>query len=65
MNYCQYDHNLDKPCGKPAQMKLMGMHLCPEHYDETMRLFGQIGIDPCDPNGTPAKEEPFFDDGEL
>lgn len=49
-HYCEYDHNLDEPCGKPARLKLLGLWLCAEHYDEAMRLFNLIGVDPFDPN---------------
>ena len=38
MNYCEYDHNRDDDCGKPAQMKWHGMYLCPGHFDEAMAL---------------------------
>jgi len=35
MNHCQYDRNLDEPCGKPAGIKLINLWPCAEHADWT------------------------------
>jgi hypothetical protein len=43
---CEYDHNLDEPCGKPANLKLIGMWMCAEHYDWTMEFCKRIHVDP-------------------
>ena len=45
-HFCEYDHNLDEPCGKPAGIKWQGMWLCAEHYDWTMDFFEKFGGDP-------------------
>ncbi len=50
MKYCEFDHNLDKKCGKPDQMKLMGMYLCPEHFDYAMTFLERCGINPLEPH---------------
>jgi hypothetical protein len=44
-HFCEYDHNLDEACGKPAGIKWHGMWLCAGHYDWTIEFFAAIGID--------------------
>jgi hypothetical protein len=34
-HFCEYDRNLDEPCGKVARFKWGGLWLCAEHWDET------------------------------
>lgn len=61
-HYCEYDHGLHEPCGKPASLRLINMWLCPEHYDATMAFFDSVGVDPFDPA---PPEETLLDDEEL
>jgi len=48
-HYCEYDHNLEEPCGKPAGLKWGWLWLCAEHYDHTMKMLERAGIDPLEP----------------
>jgi hypothetical protein len=45
-HFCEYDHNLDEPCGKPAVIKVLGMWMCAEHYDEHAQLTAEFGRTP-------------------
>lgn len=47
---CEYDHNLDEQCGKPATIRVrLGRHvmwMCAEHYDEHARFMATMGKTP-------------------
>ena len=45
-HFCEYDHNLDEPCDKPATIKVVGMWMCAQHYDEHARLMAVMGRTP-------------------
>ena len=45
-HFCEYDHHLDEPCGKPAVIKVLEMWMCAEHYDEHARLMAQMSRTP-------------------
>ena len=45
-HYCEYDHDLAEPCGKPATIKVIGMWMCAEHYDQHARLMAEMGRTP-------------------
>jgi hypothetical protein len=45
-HHCEYDHNLDEPCGAPATIKVIGMWMCADHYDEQARLMAQMDRTP-------------------
>jgi hypothetical protein len=45
-HFCEYDHNLDEACGKPAVIKVLGMWMCAEHYDEHAQLTAEFGRTP-------------------
>jgi hypothetical protein len=43
---CEFDHNLDEPCGKPAAIKWRGMWFCVEHWDWHEKFCAEINVDP-------------------
>jgi hypothetical protein len=45
-HYCEFDHNLDEPCGRPACMKWRGMWFCAEHWDWHEKFCAEIKVDP-------------------
>jgi hypothetical protein len=45
-HFCEYDHNLDEPCDKPVVIKVIGVWLCAEHYDEHARFMAGFGRTP-------------------
>jgi hypothetical protein len=45
-HYCEFDHNLNEPCGRPARMKWRGMWFCAEHWDWHEKFCAEIKVDP-------------------
>jgi hypothetical protein len=45
-HFCEFDHNLDEPCGKPASIKWRGMWFCAEHWDWHEEFCAEINVDP-------------------
>jgi len=45
-HFCEFDHNLDEPCRKPASIKWREMWFCAEHWDWHEQFCEEIGIDP-------------------
>jgi hypothetical protein len=45
-HYCEFDHNLDEPCGRPACMKWRGMWFFAEHWDWHEKFCAEIEVDP-------------------
>ena len=63
-HFCEYAHNLDEACGKPAAIKWHGMWLCAEHYDWTVEFFAAMGIDAEDATDRDSADKALdaFDD---
>ena len=47
-HYCEFDHDLDEPCGRPATIRCHGMWFCAEHYDRHTEFMAEIGLGPDD-----------------
>ena len=49
-HFCEYDHQLDEPCGAPASIRCTGMWMCAEHYDQHARFMATFGMTPESPD---------------